>query len=42
MTGEVEKRWQILDRTIWMTRIREPSRRLSKLIKEWVHHGING
>lgn len=42
MTRKIEKRGQILDWTIWVTRIRESGRRISQLIKERVNHSING
>jgi len=42
MAGKIEEGGQILDWTIWMTRIRESGRGFSKFIKERVNHSING
>ena len=42
MAREIKEGRQILDRAIWMTRIRESGRGLSQLIKEWVNHSVDG
>lgn len=42
MHREIEEWWKLSRSTTGMTRVREATARLSQLIKERMHHGVDG